>query len=326
MISPTELAALEILRLVEHSSFTDHYIFGDNALHLVGIRLASTSSYVGHPLMDMRESGDVRFIPVSIKRGTETLIPRGNTILEVDDFVYFVCISEALDKVASLDGIDQVDTERVMVLGGSRIGARAAELLSKEFFTKLVEIDREKAVRLTDELPNTLILNGDGRNVEFLEEEDISATDLFIAVTGQTETNIMSCLVAKSKGVKKTIALVENIDYMNFSQAVGVDTMLNKKLIAANSIFRFVRKGSVISVASIRGVDAEVLEFEVNEKSKVINKPIRELKIPKGAIIGGVIRDGIGKVTLGDFIILPGDHVVVFTMPDNMDKVERFFR
>ena len=136
----------------------------------------------------------------------------------------------------------------------------------------------------------------------------------------------MSCLVAKSKGVKKTIALVENIDYMNFSQAVGVDTMLNKKLIAANSIFRFVRKGSVVSVASIRGVDAEVLEFEVNEKSKVINKPIRELKIPKGAIIGGVIRDGIGKVTLGDFIILPGDHVVVFTMPDNMDKVERFFR
>ncbi len=326
MISPTELAALEILRLVEHSSFTDHYIFGDNALHLVGIRLASTSSYVGHPLMDMRESGDVRFIPVSIKRGTATLIPRGSTILEVDDFVYFVCITEALDKVASLDGIDQVNMERVMVLGGSRIGARAAELLSKEFFTKLVEIDRDKAVRLTDELPNTLVLNGDGRNVDFLEEEDISATDLFIAVTGQTETNIMSCLVAKSKGVKKTIALVENIDYMNFSQAVGVDTMLNKKLIAANSIFRFVRKGSVVSVASIRGVDAEVLEFEVNEKSKVINKPIRELKIPKGAIIGGVIRDGIGKVTLGDFIILPGDHVVVFTMPDNMDKVERFFR
>ena len=174
-------------------------------------------------------------------------------------------------------------------------------------------------------LPNALVINGDGRNVELLEEESLDSMDAFIAVTGNSETNIMSCLVAKSKDIKKTIALVENMDYFQLSQSIGIDTLINKKLLAANNIFRYVRKGEVVALTRLNNLNVEILEFIVKSGSRVNGKVIRELDFPRNAIIGGIIRGGEGLVVLGNFKILEGDRVVVCCLPEAIRKIERLF-
>ena len=168
-----------------------------------------------------------------------------------------------------------------MILGGSRVGFHAARLLSSRYNIKIIERDAQKCFELADQLPDAMVINGDGRNVELLEEENIQDVDAFVAVTGDSETNIISCLVAKKAGVKKTIAMVENMDYIHLSQSIGVDTMINKKLIAANFISRHIRQGEIHSITSIHGVDAEILEFEVQENSKITEHQLRNLQFPQ---------------------------------------------
>ena len=213
-----------------------------------------------------------------------------------------------------------------MILGGSKIGKKTAiDLCRNNFNVKLVESDKEKAYDLADELPNALIIHGDGRNVELLEEENVHDMDAFIAVTGNSETNIMSCLVAKSKSVKKTISLVENMDYYQLSHSIGIDTLINKKLLAANNIFRYVRKGEVVAMTKINNMNAELLEFIVKPNSQVCNKRIKDLDFPRSAIIGGIIRDGKGIIALGEFTITRGDRIVVCCLPRSIKKVEKLF-
>jgi len=188
-----------------------------------------------------------------------------------------------------------------------------------------VETSKDKAYDLADELPNTLIIHGDGRNVELLEEENIHDMDAFIAVTGNSETNIMSCLVAKSKSVKKTISLVENMDYFQLSHSIGIDTLINKKLLAANNIFRYIRKGEVVAMTKLNNMNAELLEFIVKPGSQVADKKIKNLDFPRSAIIGGIIRHGEGIIALGEFLIKPGDRIVVCCLPRSIKKVEKLF-
>lgn len=213
-----------------------------------------------------------------------------------------------------------------MIVGGSLIGQQSAKLLSDKYNVKLVEVNREKCYNFAERLPETLVIHGDARQVDLLKEENIDEMDAFIAVTGNSETNIMSCLVAKSLGVRQTIALVENMDYIHLSQNIGIDTLINKKLLAASNIFKFVRKGEVLTIGNLHGVQAEILEFEVKRKSKITRSPIRKLGFPEGAIIGGVLRGSQSYTPLGDFKIEEGDRVVVFTLPDAIRKVERFFK
>ena len=213
-----------------------------------------------------------------------------------------------------------------MIVGGSQIGYQSAKLLSSKYNVKLIEQRKSKCYDFADELCKTLVIHGDARNVSLLREENIDEMDVFIAVTGNSETNIMSCLVAKSLGVKQTIALVENIDYINLSQDIGIDTLLNKKLIAASNIFKYVREGAVLAVGTLHGVESEILEFVANKDSLVTQKAIRDLKLPKTAVIGGVMRGNETFIPLGDFEIKAEDRVVVFTLPDAIQKVEKLFK
>ena len=213
-----------------------------------------------------------------------------------------------------------------MILGGSKVGYKTArDLCANKFNVKLIEKNKEKAFDLADELPNALVINGDGRNVELLDEESLESMDAFIAVTGNSETNIMSCLVAKSKYIKKTIALVENMDYFQLSHSIGIDTLINKKLLAANNIFRHIRKGEVVALMRLNNLNAEILEFIVKRNSKVTGAIIRELDFPKAATIGGVVRGGVGHIALGGFRIQEGDRVVVCCLPSEIPKIERMF-
>lgn len=213
-----------------------------------------------------------------------------------------------------------------MILGGSKIGRKTSrDLCKKKLNVKLIESDKNTAFDLADELPKALIIHGDGRNVELLEEESIQDMDAFIAVSGNSETNIMTCLVAKSKNVKRTIALVENMDYFQLSHSIGIDTLINKKLLAANNIFRYIRKGEVVAMTRLNNMDAELLEFIVKPSSKVANKRIIDLNFPRSAIIGGIIRDGEGQIALGDFKILPGDRAVICCLPHSINKIEKMF-
>ncbi|MCX2719218.1 Trk system potassium transporter TrkA [Lentiprolixibacter aurantiacus] len=329
LISPEELAASEIQLLLNQSAFNDTYEFEDGALIMVGVSLPASAPFVGKTVKEAaRVFPELHFMPIALQRsGTQyTLIPRGDTTFDKGDQVYFITDRKGVDELYKLTGKKREEIKNVMILGGSKVGYKAArDLCSKRFNVKLIEQNKEKAFDLAEDLPNALVINGDGRNVELLEEESLESMDAFIAVTGNSETNIMSCLVARSKHIKKTIALVENMDYFQLSQSIGIDTLINKKLLAANNIFRYVRRGEVVALTRLNNLNAEILEFKVKPKSQVNGKVIKQLNFPRAATIGGVIRDGKGLIALGDFKILEGDRVVVCCMPEAIKKIEKLF-
>jgi trk system potassium uptake protein TrkA len=231
-----------------------------------------------------------------------------------------------VEELYKLSGASKTSIKKVMILGGSNIGrSLAKELAEKRFKVKLIEQNYEKALEIADNIPKAMIINADGHNVDVLEDESIREMDAFISVTENSETNIMSCLVAHSKGVPKTIALVENMDYFGLSQSIGINTLVNKKLIAANNIFRYIRRGEVIALTKLNNLNAELLEFEVKRDCKVCRGKIGELKIPRTSIIAGVIRDGKGMIALGDFLVKKGDRVLVCSLPTSIHKVEKLF-
>ena len=326
IISPESLAAKEIERLLKEAALTDTFDFSRGMLSMIGLSIHEDSVLNNKTIAEassMHPGHD--FVTAAILRDNETIIPRGNNRFQKDDHAYFIVCPDVVDKLISLTGNQSIQIKNVMILGGSKVGINAAKRLSKKYNVKLVERDKEKAFELADQLKETLVINGDGRNIELLEDEGIEEMDAFVAVTGNSETNIISSLVAKKHHVKKTISLVENIDYIQISQDIGVDTMINKKLIAANFIFRYVRKGQVLSLTSIHGVDAEVLEFEVQNNSKITKHELKDLNFPAAAVIGGVIRRGEGYVTLGNFQFKPKDRVVVLARPNCIRSVESFF-
>ncbi|MCM4168615.1 Trk system potassium uptake protein TrkA [Arenibacter antarcticus] len=329
LISPEALAATEIQLLLNQSAFNNTYEFEEGLLIMVGVSLPAAAPFVGKSVQEAAKIfPELHFMPIAIQRmGTQfTIVPRGDTVFKEKDQVYFVINKEGMDDLYKLTGKVKKQIKNVMILGGSNVGFKTArDLCNNKFNVKLIEKNKERAFDLADDLPNALIINGDGRNVELLDEENLESMDAFVAVTGNSETNIMSCLVAKSKNVKKTIALVENMDYFQLSHSIGIDTLLNKKLLAANHIFRHVRKGEVVAMTRLNNLNAEILEFNVTPTSEVNGKFIRELQFPKEATIGGVIRGDKGIIALGGFKITEGDRVVVCCLPSAIRKIEKLF-
>jgi len=329
MISPEHLAADEIMLLLSQSGFSDTYDFDEGALKMIGFNLSENAPFIG---LTVEEAADyfpgLHFMPIAIQRhGTQyTLIPRGDTKFYKKDRVYFVTDTSGVEELYKLSGTSKRDIKNVMILGGSNIGRSLSKQLSEQKFkVKLIEKDEEKALEIADMLPKTLVINADGHNVDVLEDEHISEMDAFISVTENSETNIMSCLVANSKHVPKTIALVENMDYFQLSQSIGINTLVNKKLIAANNIFRYIRKGDIVALTKLNNLNAELLEFVVKPDSKICDGKIADLKIPRTSIIAGVIRDKEGIIALGNFVIKEGDRVLICSLPESIHKVEKLF-
>ncbi|MDO5655019.1 MAG: Trk system potassium transporter TrkA [Flavobacteriaceae bacterium] len=332
MISPEELAAREIFNLIEESVFNEAHSFDNGALNLFGIILDKKAHILNKTVKEVSEMfGDkISFIPIFIIRSNaynyEHIIPRGSTQYRLDDHVYFIALESAKEMIYKISGKSHQNLSEVMIMGGGRIATKTARLLKDaKHNVKIIEREKDRAYDLADTFHDILIIHGDGRDGDLLEEEGIAETDAFVAITGRSETNIMACLLAKTKGVKKTIALVENTDYIHLSQEIGIDGFINKKLMAANAIFKHIRKGKVLDVTNLYDLQAEVLEFRVDENSKIAYMKISDLKFPKNAIVGGVIREGKGYIPSKDFVIHPYDRVVVFSQPDSIDRVEEYF-
>jgi len=329
LISPEDLAANEIQQLLDQSAFFNNRKFDDGALTLIGTTLEAEAAFIGKTVKEAASVfQDIHFMPIAIQRkGTQfSVIPRGDSVFEEGDDVFFITLEEGVEEIYKLTGKVKTPIKNVMILGGGKIAFNTARKLSEnKMKVSLIEQNKEKAIELADKLSDVMVINGDGRNLELLEEENLNSMDAFISVTGNSETNIMSCLMASSKNINKTIALVENMDYFKLSHSIGIDNLINKKLLAANTIFRYIRRGEVVDITTLNNLDVEILEFIVKNTSKVANLKVKDLDFPRTAIIGGVIKEGKGIIALGDYIILPDDRVVVCCLPEAVEKVESLF-
>lgn len=326
LIAPVQLAAKEITRLIHNSVLTDEHEFEGGKLTVFGVSIDAISPLNGKTISESTQlKPDLSFKPVALRRKNETVIIDAATVIQEGDIVYFVANQGAIDEVTSICGKSCFKIKNIMIMGGSSIGVSSAQLLESQYNVILVEKDKAVCEAVSEKLKNTLVLNIDARDVAAIEEEGLTDMDAFIAVTGDSESNIMSSLVAKNHQVKKTIARVENIDYIHLSQNIGIDTLINKKIIAASTISRYVRKGNVTAVASLNGVDAEIIEFVVKPRSKVTKKSIEQLKFPQKATIAGVVRNDTALIPSGNFQLEEGDKAVVFALTSSIYKVESFF-
>lgn len=327
MIYPEELAAREMVNLILRSAATDVMDFEGGKLSVIGLRLDKDAPVIRKTIVDIAkefESFDFRI--VALHRNFRTIIPKGNDRFLPNDQVFVITRPEGNNVVLKLAGKEDINFDNIMILGGSKIGRRVAELLEDKMTVKLIESDEEKSLQLADSLSSTLVIKGDGRDIDLLAQEGIIDVDAFVAVTEDAETNIITCLMAKHLGVKKAIALVDKVNYIPLTQTIGLDSLINKKLIAANNISRYIRKSEVLALSTLEGIDADIMEYVVQPNSPITKKPIKDLNFPKEAIIGGIIRGQESMIAVGDTRIQNGDKVVVFSLPGGVKQTEKFFK
>lgn len=326
MIYPSELAMNEIVWLIKRATARNAFEFEGGKLTLLEMTVTEDAPVVNKTIIEIAQFySHLNFRIVAIVRNQKTLIPAGHNSLRRHDLIIIITDTAAIDEIITFTGHEKINIKSIMILGGSKLGFKTAQQLGNDYTVKLIEINRDKCNHLANQLTQTMVLHGDGRNVDLLLEEGIEAMDAFIAVTGDTETNILSCLTAKKMGVKKTIALVENMGYLYLTQTLGIDTVINQKLIAASHIFSFIRKGEIVLLMSLSDADAEIVEYIVKPDTKITEGAVKDLNFPKGAIIGGVIRGEQSFITVGDSVLRPDDRVVVFSKPEAIHAVETFF-
>lgn len=326
LIYPERIAAREITGMVNQTGTSEIVDFTGGKLSLYVLKLEENAPVVGKTLIQAtQEMENYDFRAVAITRNGQTIIPRGLDQFYVNDLIYVVTNRSGINNLLRYTGKKKIEIKHVMILGGSRIGKRTAQSLENRMNVKLIEQDKDKCGTLADELNNTLVINGDGRDVDLLKQEGLEKMDTFIAVTGSSELNLLSCLLAKKMGVKKTIAAIENINYINLGENMGIDTIINKKLVTASRIFKFTMSAEVSTMKCLTGSDAEVLEFIARPKSKITKDKLKNLNFPKDAIVGGVIRGKKSFIATGSTNIQADDRVVVFAMPAAVKKVETFF-
>ena len=326
LFNPEQMAADEVINLLGHNQTSEFVDFSGGKLSLVVFKLDESSPLVGNTLLEVTADREkLKYRTVAISRGGKTIIPRGSDDFRLGDTIYVIVDEGALDEALAYSGKSDIAIKNVMILGGSRVGIAVARAMQNRVNVKMIEYNEEKAYKLTELLEKTLIIHEDGRNTEALLDEGLASMDAFISLTGRSETNILTAMVAKRTGVKKVIAAVENLNYINLSESIGIDTIINKKRIAASNIFRFTMNTDVQAIKYMTGTEAEVVEFIVKPDSPATRVPIRELVFPKGAMIGGIVRGEDAFIAVGNSTIRPYDRVVVFALPEAIDSLSKFF-
>lgn len=327
MVCPERIAAKEITNLLNHTVATEFFDFSGGLLTMYLIRLEQESPVCGKSVKELSQIySTLQVRIVAILRHGETVIPHSDTVFIPGDMAYIISKEGQMETVKRLAGGTELDINRVMIAGGGRIGRYAAMTLEDSKRITLVEQDRERCKDLSALLSKTLIINGDATDIELLKDEGMERNDAFIAVTESSETNVLTCLHARKLGIRKTIALVENTGFINISQDIGIDTIINKKLITASYIARFIVRGDAVSSKWLSGTNAELIEFVVGRHAAATRVPIGELKLPAGgATIGGIIRGRETLLPTRDTQLREKDKVVIFALPNMMDRVAKLF-
>lgn len=325
MIYPEYLAALEIIQALRHNWVRHWFELHDGQLILVGVKLREGAPLIG---MQLRELGmtEHNFHVAAIKRNHETIIPGGNDRLAVNDIVYFMTTREHVDQLVPLCGKQQRRIRDVLIMGGSRIAVRLCAMAGEEFNFTIMDVDRDRCLALSERCSEARIINADARDTDALIEAGIDEMDAFIALADSSETNILTCLTAKEMGVKKTIAEVENLQFISEAEGLNIGTIINKKLLASSRIFQMLLDSDTSTSKCMALADAEVAEIQVSEGSKITRAPVKDLKLSRDMTIAGLIRDGRGYLVSGNSLIRPGDRVVVFTLSGVIHKVEKLFK
>jgi len=325
LIYPEVLAAEEIVDSLKKNWMRQYMSFCNGELVLISVKVRQsaeilykkfTSGYFNHE----------KYRIVAIKRNTETIIPAGADEIRVNDTVYFITHQENIDFVRQQAGKEDFKIKNVMILGATRIAQKIVQTISNDFNIKIVEQNRDACIALSEKLhDNTLIINADGRDVEVLKEEDIASMDAFVAVTENSEANMLACMVAKEFGVKKIIAEIENIDYIALSEQMNIGSLINKKIIAAGYIHQITLDSDVLNIKTLPAADAEIVELVAKTNSKITHKHVKNLRLPANVNIGGIVRNGEGMIVNGDTKIQPNDRVIVFCKADSVRKLDALF-
>ena len=329
---PERIAANEIVAQLKRSTTSETMDFGKGQLQVSLFKLDENS-----PLLDLKLSDFVQqltkedleqFRIIAISRNNNTFIPGPDTVFQYDDMVFTFSRKEGVDLLVKYFGQSTIKVEKVMIVGGNEV----AELLAPDLFAmgmevKLIEIDHDRCLQLTEKLDDGIeIVNGDGRNSDLLYEEGIRECDAFVSLTGSDETNVLTCVVAKKMGVPRTVAEVENTEYIRLAEEMGIDSVINKKLITAAKIYRFTLGGQARFVKYMRGTNAEIIEYTAEEGSSITRKPLKDISFPAGAIIGGIVRGDYAFIAVGDTQIQAGDHVAIFAVPESIKAIDKLFR
>ena len=325
LIYPEKLAAEEIATSIKYCWMRQMLEFGDGELVMIGVKVRSNSSLLNIPFRDLQR--DKPYHIVAIQRRDETIIPRGGDIIESDDLVCFMTNRENITYIKEISGKEKYsEVKSIIMMGGSRIAVRTAELIPDHIGIKIIESDYarcNKLVELVDD--RVMIINGDARDPELLRSEGIDRTDAFIALSDNSETNILACLAAKRSGVYRTVAEIENIEYISMAEEMDIGSVINKKKIAASNIFQMLLNTDVSSIRCLTFTEAVVAEFPVSEGMRITKKAVKDLGLPDGANIGGVIRNGKGVNVTGNTMIEPNDHVIIFCLEHVLKKLEKYF-
>ena len=324
LIYPEYLAAEEMSIALERAWVRNWFELCNGELVIVGVKIRDNAKIVGMPLRDLFSMSNYAHIS-AIKRNHETIIPRGDDYIRANDIVYIATTNGDMQNIRTLCGKADINIKKIMIMGGSRIAVQLAMRVGDDYKITIIESDYNRCEELSDRLPDCNIIHGDGRNFELLEEEGIEEMDAFIALTESSETNILGCLAAKEYGVKKTIAEVENIQFISEAEALNIGTIINKKLLASSRIFQFLLDSDSSTAKCLALADAEVAEMVAKKGSKITRAKIKDLNLSRDLTIAGMLRDGKGCLVQGDTQIQEGDHVVVFCLSGAIHKVEKLF-
>ena len=325
LIYPELLAARDIVDGMKLSWIRQWWEFAGGALVMMGIKLRENAQILNKPLSELGK--ELPYHIVAILREGVTIIPSGSDTMQAGDLVYFMTMKKHIPHIRRIAGKEELpDVRDVIIMGGSRIAVRTAQLMPDYMNLKIIESDLERCNRLTELVDDkVMIINGDGRDPSLLMSEGIQHTEAFVALTDNSETNILACLAAKRFGVTKTIAEVENIDYINMAEKLDIGTVINKKKIAASHIYQMMLDADVTNVKCLTFANADVAEFNVIEGAKITRSQVKDISLPRGVTIGGLIRNREALIVTGNTQILPGDHVVVFCLEGMIKTIEKYF-
>ncbi len=328
---PEKIAAGEIAELLKRTASTNSMDFAHGKLQIAVFKLEEDSPVLGMTMLEfsaLAAKDGQKFRVVAIARGDDTIIPKVDTKFKYHDLVFIISTRDGMDALMGYLGKQDIEVNSLMILGGSPTAEIVAKQMAKQLDSiKLIEMNKAKCLELSERLPdNVIVVNGDGRNSDFLMEEAIKEYDAFLAVTNSTETNILACVAAKSLGVARTIAEVENIEYIKLAESMGVDAVINKKLITAGRIFKFTLSNKVRFIKYMSGTKAEILEYIVAPDTAITKKMLKDMNFPRHAIVGGVIRGNESFIAVGDTQIQAYDRVAVFALPEVVKEVDKFFR